>query len=486
MLSPWVVEEMKTADLKDTRLNERLRAVLAQLGEHPTASIPAACGGYNEMTAAYRFFDNDRVDYDDILKPHIDATRRRVAAQPVVVLPQDTTEVDVTRPQQQVVDAGPLDDGARRGVQLHLMHAFTPDGTPLGTLGATMWTRDDEAETNAARTRAQRAATPIEDKESVRWLEAMRQAREEAERHPGTQIVCIADSEGDIYEVIAEGMAEPRSVDWVVRACQDRALVGDVTEGATPANHLRAAVLAAPVLFTKTIDVRGREAKTACEDRGRRQPRQSRTAQVEVRAARVTLRAPWRPGRKLPSVTVNVVMVREINPPADDVAVEWILLTSLPIETIENVTKIIQYYCVRWMIEVFFRTLKSGCRVEQRRFEHIDRLLRCLAVYLIVAWRSLYVCRLGRSVPEISCEVVFDPAEWKSVYQVVRKAPAPKTPPTLQEMVRIVAQLGGYVNRKREDEPGPQTVWLGLQRMQDMARCWQLFGPGSKNNDEFV
>jgi hypothetical protein len=340
------------------------------------------------MTAAYRFFDNERVDFDDVLQPHIDATRQRIAAQPVVLSPQDTTEVDVTRPHQQVVDAGPLDDGARRGAHLHLMHAFTPDGTPLGTLRATPWARDDEAETNATRTRARRAATPIADKESARWLEAIRQAREEAERSPEAQFVCIADSEGDISEVIAEGMTEPVTADWIVRACQDRALVGDVTEGATAGNHLRAAVRAAPVLFTKTIEVRGREAKTACADRGRRQPRQSRTAQVEVRAAEVTLRPPWRPGRKLSPVRVNVVMVREINPPADDVAVEWILLTSLTIETIENVAMIIQYYCVRWMIEVFFRTLKSGCRVEERRFEHMDRLLTCLAVYLIVAWRT--------------------------------------------------------------------------------------------------
>jgi hypothetical protein len=477
---------MKTADLNDKRLDARLCALLKQLGEHPVASIPAACGGYNETTAAYRFFDNERVSFDDVLQPHIDATRQRIAAQPVVLLPQDTTEIDVTRPQQQVVDAGLLDDGARRGAQLHLMHTFTPDGTPLGTLRAIPWVRDDEAETNAGRTRAQRAATPIEEKESVRWLEAMRQARKEAKRCPKTQFICIADSEGDIYEVIAEGMAEPRAADWIVRACQDRALVGEVTEGATAANHLRAAVSAAPVLLTKTIDVRGREAKTTCEDRGRRQPRCSRTAEVEVRAAEVTLRAPWRAGRKLPPVTVNVVMVREINPPADDVPVEWILLTSLAIGTVENVANVIQCYCARWMIEILFRVLKSGCRVEERRFECMDRVLRCLAVYLIVAWRTLYVCRLGRSAPDISCEAVFEPAEWKSVYQVVQKKPAPKAPPTLREIVRMVAQLGGYVNRKRDDEPGPQTVWLGLQRMHDMARCWQLFGPGSKTHEELV
>lgn len=209
-------------------------------------------------------------------------------------------------------------------------------------------------------------------------------------------------------------------------------------------------------------------------------------AEVEVRAARVTLRPPWRPDRRLPPVSVNVVLVREVNPPADEPPMEWILVTNLPIDSIEQVRQAIQYYCVRWMIELLFRTLKSGCRVEVRRFEHVDRLLACLAVYLIVAWRTLYVCRLGRSCPDISCEAIFEPAEWKSVYRVVRREAPPSTPPKLSEMVRMVAQLGGYVGRKRPDQPGPQTVWLGLQRMHDMALCWQLFGPEAKTENILV
>ena len=225
---------------------------------------------------------------------------------------------------------------------------------------------------------------------------------------------------------------------------------------------------------------------SCCETRGRRQPRESRVAEVEIRADRVTLRPPWRHDRKLPEVTVNVVLVREIDPPANEVPVEWILLTSLPIDDAEQVRAVIQYYCVRWMIEVFFRTLKSGCRVEGRRFEHLDRLLPCLVVYLIVTWRTLYVCRLGREFPDISCEAVFEPAEWKSVYRVVRRKSPPPQPPSLSEMVRMVAQLGGYVNRKRSDEPGPQTVWLGLQRTHDIALCWQLFGPETRTEELLV
>jgi hypothetical protein len=493
MLAPWVMDEMKTVDLKDKRLNDRLREVLSQLAGQPTASIPAACGGFAEMTAAYRLFDNDNVVFDNILQPHSDATRRRIAEQPVVLLAQDTTEIDLTRPERQVEGAGPLDGGSRRGVFLHPLFALTPDGTPLGTLHAVVWVRSDEPLPSKADREARRKHTPIEEKESQRWIDFVRHAREEARRIPETRMICVADSEADIYELLVEAQTEPQEIEWVVRACQNRALQREENQGpevassdSPAADWLREQVLREEVLFTQSITVRGRKAKVRCSQGGREQPRESRIAEVEVRAARVTLRPPWRPDRKLPPVSVNGVLVRESNPPAGEPRVEWLLVTNLSIDGIEQVRQVIAYYCGRWMIEVFFRTLKSGCRVEERRFEHVDRLLACLAVYLIVAWRTLYVCRLGRSCPDISCEAIFEPAEWKSVYRVVRRQAPPRTPPKLCEMVRMVAQLGGYVNRKRPDEPGPQTVWLGLQRMHDMALCWQLFGPEAKTENILV
>jgi AcrR family transcriptional regulator len=485
MLAPWVMDEMKTVDLKDERLNRRLTVVLAQLEGHPTASIPAACGGHAEITAAYRFFDNKKATFEAIVQPHIDATWQRIASQPVVLLAQDTTEMDLTRPQQQMAGTGPLDGGARRGTLLHLLHAFTPDGTPLGTVQARTWVRDEADAPCASMTRGQRAAMPIEEKESYRWVETLRHAQAEAPRCPATQLVCLADSEGDIYELLAQATTEPKPVDWIVRACQNRALQRENGQE-TAERYLREHLLTQPVLFTHTINVRGREAKVDCETRGRRQPRESRQAEMEVRAARVTLRPPWRADRELPVVTVNAVLVREVDPPENDEPVEWLLLTSLPVEAVEQVRQVIQYYCVRWMIEILFRVLKSGCRVEARRFEHIDRLLPCLAVYLIVAWRTLYVCRLGRSCPDISCEAVFEPAEWKSVWQVVHGTALPIEPPRMGDMVRLVAQLGGYVNRKRPDPPGPQTVWIGLQRMHDFALCWQRFGPDARASPQLV
>ena len=480
VLAPWVIEETETANLNDERLNKRLRLILAQFSERPMASIPTACGGCAELNAAYRFFDNEKVEFKNVLQPHVDSTWLRIASQPVVLMVNDTTEIDLTRPQQQVAGAGPLDGNSRRGALLHEMQAFTPDGTPLGTVDALPWTRDDDKPTLTSQTRGERAATPIEEKESFRWLLSLRHARAEANRCPTTQIVYLADSEADIYEVIAEGAEEPCTVDWIIRSCQDRALVDDDEERFV-LDYLRAELQASQVIYEHNISIRGREAKVACEERGRRQPRQSREAVVGVRAAPVTLRAPEKKAGQLPDVAVNAVLVSEKNPPEGDVAVEWLLLTSLPIATSDQIKLVIEYYCSRWMIEIFFRILKSGCRVEKRRFETLERELACLAVYMIVTWRTLLVCRLGQSCPEISCEAIFTPGEWRSVYRVVKRQEPPKTPPKLQEMVRLVAQLGGYVNKKnRKDEPGPQTVWLGLQRLHDIALCWETFGPGAK------
>jgi hypothetical protein len=478
MLAPWIMDEIKTARLGDKRLNARFGQVLSQLAARPTASIPAACGGRAEMVAAYRFCENESTSFESVLQPHIDATRQRVAAQSVVLLAQDTSEIDVTRPEQVVAGTGPLDGDSRRGALLHLVHAFTPDGTPLGTLLGTAWMREEKVICRSL-SKAERAAIPIEEKESHRWVETLRTVREETQHCPTTQLICVADSESDIYEVLVEGTREPRSADWIVRACQNRALLCNNGENSGEM-CIREYVLQHPVLLAKTIHVRGRKSKVACETRGRRQPRESREAEVVVRAACATLRPPWRADRKLPPVTVNVVLVSEVNPPPGDEPVEWLLLTSLPIDNVEQVQQVIQYYCVRWMIEIFFRVLKSGCRVEERLFEYMDRLLTCLAVYVIVAWRTLYVCRLGRSCPEIDCEAVFEPAEWKSVWKVVHRQDPPAQPPALGVFIRLVAQLGGYVNRKRAAPPGPQTLWIGLQRVHDFATCWQLFGPDAR------
>lgn len=480
MLAPWARDEMRDAELGDKRLNRRLEKLLSDLADRPTASIPAACGGRSDMVAAYRFFDNEVVTPEPILQPHYARTKERMAQHAVALLVQDTSELDFTRPNQQVEGAGPMDGANRMGAFLHPLEAFTTDGTPLGAVWTKMWTRDPATAgtETASQKRERRRATPIEEKESMRWVEGMREARAVAQELPNTQCVCIADSEADIFELFAEPRGQ-RPVEWLIRLCHNRTLQQE--ENAEDASrYILDAVGKTPVLFTREINVRGREPKVRCKKESRHQPRENRNAEVEVRATTVTLRPPPRPDRQLPEVTLNIVWVRELHPPEGDVPVEWLLATTLPVETVEEVQTILQYYTVRFLIEVLFRVLKSGCRVEERLFEHIDRLLPCVAVYLIVAWRTLMLCRLGRSCPDLDCEAVFEPSEWKSVWLTLRREPLPAQPPRLMEMMKLVAQLGGYVNRpNRKDPPGPQTVWLGLQRMKDLAWAWDAFGPDS-------
>jgi hypothetical protein len=475
MADAWVMQEMGSVDLKDGRINARLREVLSQLGQRPTASIPAACGGHADMTAAYRLFDNEKVTFARILAPHAERTRQRMAAQPRVLLVQDTTEIDLTRPTRQVQGAGSLNGGTRQGLFLHPLHAFSTDGTPLGTLSATHWVRQPGAG-NAPLTRAQEVAIPIAEKESWRWLQMLRVAQQQAPHCPHTQLICVCDSEADIYEILAE----PPRIDWIVRACHDRALIGGTDREMTA--HLRQRLLAQPRLYTDTINVRARALTIACDRRRRRQPRRARQAQVHVRSASVTLRPAWRADRKLPAVTVNAVLVSEVDAPEGDEPIEWLLLTNLPVADAALTREVVAYYGIRWMIEIFFRVLKSGCRIEARRFQHLDRLQACLAVYLIIAWRTLYVCRLARACPQVDCQAVFEPAEWKAVWTVLRHTAPPSEPPALAEFVLMVAQLGGYV-RSKNSPPGPQTVWIGLQRTYDFALCWNSFGPQVAKGD---
>jgi hypothetical protein len=470
MISDWAREEMAAADFGDARLDTRAASLLTTLGQYPNLSLPAACGGHAETQAAYRFFANDKVTLAQVLAPHIERTRERMAAQPMVLLVQDTTELDLTRPHQQVAGAGEL-DGARRGVLLHTMQAFTPNGTPLGTVWAETLNRvAGVSHAPATQKHQRRKRLPIEQKESLRWLTGLRQARQVAQTLPDTQCLCMADSEADIYEWFAEPRAQ---VDGLVRACQNRALAAP---GAGEPPHVREQVLATPVLYEVELVLRGRQAKTAVETRQRRQNRPSRQAQVQVRAATLTLRPPARADRKLPPVAVNVVLVHEAHPPADEPAVEWILVTTLPITTPEQVRRVVEYYCVRWSIEVLFRTLKSGCRIEGRRFEDVTRVLPCLGLCLIVAWRTLFLCQLGRECPELDCQAVFEPVEWQAVWVAVKRQKLPPKNPRLRAMVRLIGRLGGYIERPGR-EPGPQTMWIGLQRMYDLAWAWEMFGP---------
>jgi len=472
-MQPWIMEELRTVALGDKRLDQRFATILDQLSGKPRESIPAACGGWSEITAAYRFFDNDKVTPEKILAPHGDAILQRCAEHAVVLIAQDTSELELTRREEKV--GGPLGDENHWGIHIHPSLVMTPGQIPLGVWHAHMWARDPED----FRKRLQARNKPIEDKESFRWLQGYQEACA-LQRQGHSQVVSLSDSEGDIYECFAAwaDTSAGATADFIIRACQNRRLSPTdpaYDEGTT---LLWEAVENTAVRGRRTIEVASRPALTGDGSR-RRQARTQRTASVTLQAATVTLRGlrrpaqEGRPSTKLPDVTVNVVLVREEKPPSDEPAIEWLLVTSLPVATLEEIETVADYYCCRWLIEVFFKVVKSGCEVEKLQLETTERLMACVAVYLIVAWRVLYVLRLGRECPEMSCEGVLLPEEWQSVWRVVKHTAPPKKAPSLGDMIRIIAQLGGHIPRPKE-QPGPKTMWIGLQRMRDFALVWSI------------
>ncbi|WP_339745396.1 IS4 family transposase [uncultured Rubinisphaera sp.] len=482
MQSQWVMNEMQTVDLRDKRLERRLVNLLDTLSQASTASIPAACHNRAEMVAAYRFFDNDKVGFEDVLAPHIEATYQRVAQQSVVLLVQDTTELDLTRPHSEMEGAGPLHNGRRCGALMHLLHAFTSDGTPLGTMSAEAWTREAKTDQSkvkrgSSEKRLQCKRKPFEEKESVRWLQTAEHCAEIKYDCPETQLIMLADRESDITQVLNYCSCQT-DFDWIIRADGDRVL--NKSSATQPSVSMRDALRKTKPLYQQSLAVRSRESwgSPTVKHRPGKADRPARVVNVAVHFSEVTLNDP-RPGRR-DGLTVNTLLVREVKPPKDVQPIEWVLLTSLCVDTREQAEQLIGYYLQRWMIELFFKVLKSGCKIESRRFEHIDSFLPSLALYLIIAWRSLYVCRVSRTHSDVSCELIYRESEWKSVWQVVRRTLPPKQPPNLLEMTRIVAELGGYVNRKDTGPPGPQSMWLGLQQMHLIATCWITFGPGAK------
>lgn len=192
----------------NVRLKRRLKKLLDTMSRKPSLKFPAGCNGRAEVKAGYRFVDNEHVTFDSILNPHHDATIERIREQTVVLIPQDTTELDVTRPNEVMVGAGPLNDSSRVGFYDHVSLVITPEHLPLGVLDAKVWARDfAEFEKDADEKRAERKAKPIEDKESIRWIEGYRAACQVAQEASATLIVSLADSEGDIYEYLMEAQA---------------------------------------------------------------------------------------------------------------------------------------------------------------------------------------------------------------------------------------------------------------------------------------
>ena len=320
------------------------------------------------------------------------------------------------------------------------------------------WTRDPD-EFGIKHQRKERA---FEEKESVRWRRSLEALARRPAAWPQTQVVSVGDREADIYELFVWAKAQPGRPALLVRAEQDRLLAdGQPT--------LWAHVLAQPEAGSLLLEV------------PRRQGRARRIARLSVRFAAVELQPPRRKAYLGP-VRIWAVLAREEQVPAQGEALEWMLLTTLPVTDCAAAIEKLQWYAGRWGIAVFHRVLKSGCQVETRQLGAADSLAACLAIDLVVAWRIYHLSKLGREVPDVPCTVYFAEHEWQALVAAVRGPAAlvPDQPPTLYEATRMVASLGGFLGRKGDGEPGTQTLWLGLQRLDDIAFGWSLRTGGAR------
>jgi len=453
--APWAVTELAHPQLPDARLRERAQILLTQFGRQPTATIPQACGAWGDVRAAYRFCDNERIEPQALLAAHQSATVARLRGQTVVLAVQDTTTLNyATHPD--TTGLGPIGNNRDKTVGLHLHStlALSPNGHPWGLLAAQVYARDPE-QFGRGRTATGRNRTPVQAKESQRWLESLRQCQGVAAQCPDTQLVNVADREGDIYEVFFQALAPgvgPR-VEVLVRAQHDRGVVGEP-------RTLWAFLSALPRAGWYAVRVP-------------RQPgRAARQARLEIRFGAVTLSAP-RLKEEQPALPLWAIGAREPQAPAGVEPILWRLVTTLPVGTLAEAIEKVRWYTVRWQIEALHKILKSGCRIEQRQLQTADRLERVLMLDLIVAWRLLLLSKVAREQPQEPANAYLLDEEWQVLWCYLHgRAPPPEQAPTLREAVHWIAQLGGFLARKSDGEPGPIVLWRGWQRLQDLVRFW--------------
>lgn len=455
----WLSEELRGADLSDARLDRRLLRSAQQLARSPVSPINEACGNWASTQATYRLFNNPKASPRAILKPHRQATlKRMVAAGGPVLAVQDTVYISYLQ-HSKTRGLGPVgksNSATERGLIMHNALAFSTAGVPLGVLSQSVWARDEVPEEGYQEKIERLQVTPIEEKESFKWLVALKETVEHTP--PGVEVITVADRESDFFEFITE--ATQLQAHFLIRARSNRHLVAEDSEGFA---SILEALGAAPVLGALTVDI---------PSNGKRK---ARTANVSVRVAPVTIKAPPRRGKAKLSgssepLSVNVIAVTEEQPPAGIEAISWVLLTDLPVKDFDSASEKVEWYGLRWGIETWHKVLKSGCKVEDCRLEEADRLKRHLALFSIIAVRLMYVTYVARAQPALPATAVFSAAELEALHVRVKETLPPPEPPTVREAVRMLGGLGGHLGRKCDKEPGITVLWRGFMRLyEDVA-----------------
>jgi hypothetical protein len=504
-----ISNELEDVCFGDLRINKRAKKIIEAIYKSVGDGLSSSFGGSSELNAAYRFFDNNQVNEQKILEPHYKKSIERIKQHKVVGLMQDTTDTDMKH-MKSVNGLGVLNDTKRPGCSLHPVIAFTPDKLCLGIVNAKFVKRF----ANELGKKTHQNLRKIEDKESYRWIEGYKIACKVADECKETLCVSIGDRESDIFELFLEATKEENKAKLIARAWHNRTVetprseeneiliqenkrLKDENKILSKENKNKKSknieenkkiieennkIIKENIQYIKEDELIIKTSKyqlhnekplgtinfTLPEGRGRK----SREVSQNIRVKKLTL-VPSVHKKDLPSVTINAVLLEEFNTPVGETAISWMFLTTLPIDTIEQIQLIIELYLARWGIEMFFKVLKSGCKIEELRFEEASRLLACISLYMIVAWRVLYASFIGRACPNLPCSVLFGVDEWQSVYAVVVKKKPPEEPPKLKEFMKMVATLGGHQGRKSDGPPGMTVIWRGLQSLYKLTIGWR-------------
>lgn len=450
----WIAYELREIALGDQRLNWRLLDSAAKLAAKPSVSINQACDDWADTKATYRLFANEKTTVAQILAPHQQRTKERMAGHEYILAIQDSSYLDYSHhPSKSGMGPIGTTQQALRGLVMHSVLSVTRQGLPLGLLHQSIWSR---AETVKQMTSDERHKVPIAEKESYKWLAAL---SETVKWQPeGTRLVTVGDSEADIFELFDH--ARTLKTDLLIRAGQNRTvcapavgLLWTVVEKQAVAGHLKVQV-------------------------SQRAPQPAREATVAVRHTSLTLRPPPHLRTQLKPLSLYSVFVQEVAPPVDVQPLCWLLLTTVPTATLDDAVERIHWYCQRWQIEIWHKILKSGCRIEQAQLASQQRLMPMIALFSIIAWRLFWCTFLARTDPDAPASTILAKHELDALYTFLHKHPLPPSlTPTVHQAVRWIAQLGGFLNRKRDGEPGVTVIWRGWQRLTDIAAAYLAFHP---------
>jgi hypothetical protein len=458
-MDAWVEQELDGGAYPDRRLKARLGKLLVDLGRRVGGTVPTACQDWAATKAAYRFFDNARVDEDVILAGHFAATAARFRATPgPVLVVHDTTEFSFKRSTPEAVGRLSFVKGRHVlhtvcGLLLHSSLVLTAAGVPLGLAAAKFWARREFKGTNARKKHVNPTRVPIEEKESFRWLENL--TRSTQRLGDPTRCVHIGDRESDIFELFCA--AHEAQTYFVFRSSVER-LAGRTTITKVMARQ--------PVRGVHSVEVR--------DERGH-----ASAVSIRVRFATLAVHPTPSKRKRCPSLTLTVIDAVEPGRPAGREPIRWRLLTNCPVPDLASAIEKLNWYALRWRVETFHKVLKSGCQAEQSKLRTTERLTNLLAVLCVIGWRVFWLTMAHRAQPDAPADVAFTPTEVAILDHLAGPTPPPPQR-TLTFYVGALAKLGGYLARAHDPPPGNMVLWRGLTRLTDICLglelCNQLVG----------